>query len=86
MTLTQEGAEVSGTIEGQMGTVEIQSGRVSGSDIKLTISIDAGDETIEITYEGSVEGDQMKGDLETPFGDSEWTARRVSGPGTGGVR
>jgi imidazolonepropionase-like amidohydrolase len=81
MTLTQEGAEVTGTMESQMGSAEIESGKVSGSDISLTISFDAGDETVEITYKGSVEGERMKGEMKTPFGDSDFTGRRVSGPG-----
>ena len=82
-TLTQDGVEVSGSIESPRGRAEIQSGKVSGNELTLTIHVDAGDEAFDITYTGTVEGDEMKGTVETPFGSSVWSAKRVAGPGQG---
>jgi imidazolonepropionase-like amidohydrolase len=82
-TLTQDGSEVTGSIESPQGRAEIQSGKVSGNEITLMIQVDAGDEMFDITYTGTVEGDEMKGNIETPFGSSEWSAKRVAGPGEG---
>ncbi len=82
-TLTQDGVEVSGSIESTRGQAEIQSGKVSGNEITLMIHVDAGDESFDVTYSGTVEGDEMKGTVETPFGSSEWSAKREAGPGQG---
>jgi hypothetical protein len=44
--------------------------------------IEAG-EPMEVTAEGTVEGDEASGSGDAPDGSFTWTAKRTSGPGEG---
>lgn len=85
MTLTQAGADVSGTMESPQGRRSL-SGSVSGNTLSFTISIDAGDEVFEISYQGTVTGEQISGTMSMRMGSGTWTAQRVGGPSGRTVR
>ncbi len=69
----------SGTaVSDQMGTASMR-GRVSGNNISFTINISAGGQQIELTAEGTVEGDRMSGSGESPFGSFTFTGRKSPG-------
>ncbi|RMH18665.1 MAG: hypothetical protein D6701_06075 [Gemmatimonadetes bacterium] len=55
------------------------SGSVSGNSISLTLSLDAGGQSVELTASGTVEGDTMSGSGESPFGEFSFTGRRKPG-------
>jgi imidazolonepropionase-like amidohydrolase len=81
MTLTQEGAEFSGTLDlAEMGPVQVASGSVSGSDITFTLVIRAGGEVVEMETRGTVEGDAASGTGGGPMGEFTWTATRIETP------
>lgn len=84
LELEQEGAEFDGTASGPFGTLDVEDGLVSGSDVSFTIVVDAGGETLELSFSGTVEGDSMSGSGSGPpeMGSFSWEASRTSGPGS----
>jgi len=79
MNLTQEGAEFSGTMELDVGTVRVREGLVSGNEVTFeTVYEDVGQTaTSEVT--GTVEGDEAGGSGRGEGGRFTWKATR-SGP------
>lgn len=65
-TLTQKGAEVTGTYKGQLGESPVM-GTVKGNAVELKYTINAQGMELAITYAGTVEGDTMKGKVS--YGD-----------------
>jgi imidazolonepropionase-like amidohydrolase len=60
-TLTGSVTGVSGEIMGQMGTVSISNGWVSGNKFSFTVSLPIEGNPTDATFSGTLEGDQMKG-------------------------
>ncbi|MDH3289967.1 MAG: hypothetical protein OEO20_14525 [Gemmatimonadota bacterium] len=83
MTLEQDGAEFSGTLVIDMGTMQIQSGAVSGTSFTCTWVLSVGGETMEFDVKGTVEGDEASGTGGGPMGDFSWKARRTGTPERG---
>lgn len=80
MVLEQSECEVSGTLEGQQGSLAFEDGKVEGTRLTFTISIDApSGETIALTVDGEMEADEMTGTLTTPQGTVEFTGKRRQG-------
>lgn len=77
----QEGAAFDGTMESQFGEAKLTDGTVSGSSISFTVSFEIGEESFEIEFTGTVEGDAASGSGDGPQGAFKWTAKRTSGPG-----
>jgi hypothetical protein len=65
-TLTQTGADVTGTYKGQLGEAPVK-GTLKGNALELKYSISAQGTDLTITYSGTVEGDAMKGKVS--YGD-----------------
>jgi hypothetical protein len=65
-TLTQKGADVTGTYKGQLGEAPV-TGTVKGNAVELKYTIDAQGTQLAITYAGTVEGGEMKGKVS--YGD-----------------
>lgn len=60
--------------------LEVQDGTIDGHDIAFVIVMGRGDQTFELTFTGTVDGDTASGTVQTPRGDDrEWTAKRVEG-------
>jgi opacity protein-like surface antigen len=79
MTLTfhfkQDGAKLTGTVDGPQGgePLQIGDGKVDGNKISFVLKIEFGGDTMKITHDGTFEGDEMK--LNT---------KMEGGPGGGG--
>jgi hypothetical protein len=81
--LKQDGEKVTGTISGRQGNdTEIKDGKVD-KDGKLTFSVvrEFNGQQMTAKYNGKVEGDTIKGKMETTRGDGqtrerEWEAKR----------
>ncbi|NIW35567.1 MAG: amidohydrolase family protein [Gemmatimonadetes bacterium] len=82
MTVEQEGADFEGTMQTPFGEARVRDGVVSGNKISFTIVVETG-EPMEVTAEGTVEGEEASGTGESPDGSFTWTAERTSGPGEG---
>ncbi len=85
LELEQEGASFEGSASGQFGTLDVEDGLVSGTDVSFTIVVDAGGETLELSFTGTVEDDTMSGSGSGPpeMGSFSWEASRTGGPGAG---
>lgn len=79
LSLTQEGSDVSGTMESEQGRRPL-SGTLSGNELSFSIEFDAGDEVFEISYKGTVSGDRIRGTMSMRMGSGTWTARKVGEP------
>lgn len=65
LNLTQNEAEVSGTLETMFGNGEITYGRVKGNQLTATAQAEVQGQSVEFTISGTVEGDTVKGSLTT---------------------
>ena len=65
-TLTQKGADVTGTYKGQLGEAPVK-GTMKGNALELKYNINAQGTDLTITYAGTVEGDTIKGKVS--YGD-----------------
>ena len=79
VSFEQVGDSLSGTMETPMGTAPISEGSVHGNEITFTMVFTRGDRSMEITYTGTVQDDEMSGKFVTPRGEVPWTARRKGG-------
>jgi hypothetical protein len=77
ITFKQDGKNLSGTYEGQLGKANLK-GTLEGSDIRFSFKVEAQGQQLEVTYTGKVEGkDSMKGTVKlAEFAEGTWTASR----------
>ncbi len=80
MKVKQEGMKIIGTETVNDDAVEIQEGKVDGSQISFKITRKFGDVEIHATYMGKVAGDSIKGNVEVNVDGNpqtrEWEAKR----------
>ncbi len=77
-TLEQDGEKLKGSMEGRQGATITFEGTVKGKKIEFTIERQGRDgQTIKTKYSGAVEGDSIKGTIESPQGARDWTAKKV---------
>jgi len=74
---------VSGEIMGSMGTVSISDGWVSGNKFNFKITLTVEGAPLEVTFSGTLEGEQMKGTASGGGVSADFTGVHPSG--TGGV-
>ena len=87
--LKQEGEKVTGTVSGRQGAdTEIKDGKIDAEG-KLTFSVsrEFNGNTMTMMYSGKVDGDTIKGKIETKRGDGqtrerEWEAKREKKEGS----
>lgn len=76
MDLKQTGGEFNGTIDSEVGGGTIENGKISGSDVQGIARISVNGNPIDIKINGKVEGETMKGTLDSPFGLIPFTATK----------
>ncbi|MEM8769216.1 MAG: hypothetical protein AAGE43_17365 [Pseudomonadota bacterium] len=76
LTVNEEDGQYSGTYEGRMGLLEIESISRDGNrfEFPLTISVPIGD--IDVFYSGTTEGDSMEGVVRNPRGEVPFSGVR----------
>jgi len=77
MTIKQDGSTISGSLESDRGDEDLQ-GSVEGNDIHFTVSINTPRGAMTLKYSGKVQGDSMRGTLQSPIGNASWSAKRQS--------
>ncbi len=77
LTLTQDGSEVSGTMESELGSTPV-TGTVEGNTLSFTMTLQFGGQSMRLDFSGTIEGDSASGTATTPMGDLNWTARRTA--------
>jgi imidazolonepropionase-like amidohydrolase len=83
--LTGSVTGASGEIMGSMGTVSISDGWVSGNKFSFTISLAIGGNPMDVTFSGTLEGEQMKGTASGGGISVDFTGVPPSGTGAGTV-
>ncbi len=87
LTLKQEGGKLSGKLESEMGSADVSSGTLDGSQFTITVSMQFQNQKFEFTLKGSATKDALEGTLDTPFGEpSDFTATRGPGRAADGAR
>jgi len=86
LTLTQDGSALTGSMEMRRGrpgggqartrTIEIKDGQVDGADFSFVLEMSFGQRSFRQTFKGTVDGDTMKGTIETPRGSNPFTGKR----------
>jgi hypothetical protein len=76
LTIQQTGSEISGTLVGNRSNAF--QGTLEGNKIQFTVNMETRRGSITLTYSGAVQGDSMKGTIETPRGNGKWSAVRES--------
>jgi hypothetical protein len=75
MTIKQDGSKIFGSLESDRGDEDLQ-GSIEGNDIHFTVSINTPHGAMTLQYRAKVQGDSMKGTLQSPIGNGSWSAKR----------
>jgi hypothetical protein len=76
-SLKQDGTTLSGTYKGALGEAPI-TGTVSGNEVTIKFKANAQGADLDVTYQGTVEGDTMKGKVSLgEFGEGTFTGKKV---------
>ncbi|HEX7315447.1 MAG TPA: amidohydrolase family protein [Pyrinomonadaceae bacterium] len=88
LTLQQQGDRLTGSLQGQLGSGNIASGTVTGSDINFTAPITLpapASQTTDAIFTGTITGGEMRGSVQVVGrGPGTFTATRAGGPPAGG--
>jgi hypothetical protein len=77
LTLKQDGEKVTGSLTSPQGEAPLE-GTFKGGKLVLSMSIDAGGQALTITFDGALEKDTLKGNVDFGgFGSATWTATRA---------
>jgi hypothetical protein len=72
----QDGEKLTGKYMGMFGEAPL-TGTVKGDWIRFQFKLSQGGESIEVTYEGVIQGDSMKGKADySGMASGTWTAKR----------
>jgi hypothetical protein len=80
LVIQQDGSKIKGTLTGQRGEAPLE-GSVDGNKISFTVTRETPNGTFTIEYNGTVEGDSMKGTMHSQMFDGQWSAKRAGGAG-----
>jgi imidazolonepropionase-like amidohydrolase len=77
LSLRREGEQITGTFSGPTGSFAIQNAVVSGNQLRFSVSLQMGGDTMQATVTGTIEGDSMRGVMMMPaLGSFEFTGSR----------
>jgi hypothetical protein len=75
-TFVQEGNKLTGTVSGGQGETPL-AGSVKGNEVKFTVTRQTPNGEMKTEYTATVEGDTMKGSVESPRGKRDWSATKA---------
>lgn len=76
LVLIQQGAQLSGTMQTQLGTTEIKDGKVTANGFEFSASVNVGEATVDIIVRGTVTGNQVSGTIDSNQGNFPFTGTR----------
>ena len=76
MELKQTADNFNGTLSSQLGGGTVENGKVSGNNVQGTAKVTVNGNPLDLKMDGTVEGNTMKGTLDSPFGLIPFTATR----------
>jgi hypothetical protein len=72
--------KVTGTYEGRIGPIKLDEAELEGDELSCEFEIEFNDNTIEVEFEGKIDGDEVTGTVEISGGDQAqefpWVATR----------
>ncbi len=75
LSFDQQGATFSGTMQSEFGPSQITNGTISGAGFRFQTQVNIG-QTVDVTFEGTVTGNQMSGTVSSPTGAATFTGTR----------
>jgi len=63
LTLKKDGDQIIGSLTSPMGTVPVKSGTINGKELRLTLTVEMGGQSMEVVMTGTIEGDSIKGSV-----------------------
>jgi hypothetical protein len=77
MNLKQDGQKVTGTLVSPQGEAPVE-GTYTDGKLLLSLTVDAGGQVMTITFDGVLEKDTLKGNVDFGgFGSATWSASRA---------
>ena len=77
LILKQDGEKITGSLNSPQGEAPLE-GTFKGGKLVLSMSVDAGGQALVITFDGALEKDTLKGNVDFGgFGSATWTATRA---------
>jgi imidazolonepropionase-like amidohydrolase len=77
MTVTQSGGTLEGTMNTEMGTVQVTDGRVTGQSVTFSVTVPISGQTTIVVFRGTVEGNRMRGTADLgAMGSASFTGER----------
>ena len=76
-TFKQDGNKLTGTVVGGRGGESPLEGTVKGNEVKFTVTRTTPNGEMKSEYTATVEGDTMKGSVESPRGKRDWSATKA---------
>jgi len=76
LALTQQAAQLAGTMQTQLGTSQVKDGKVTAEGFTFSSTVEFGGSTIEIIVKGTVTGNQISGTIDSPQGAVPFSGTR----------
>lgn len=76
MELKQTDDNFNGTLSSRFGDGSVENGKVSGNNVQGTAKVSVQGSPLDLKIDGTVEGDTMKGTLDSAFGLIPFTAKK----------
>lgn len=76
LTLKTDGNKLTGTMKGQRGETPLE-GTVDGNKITFTVTRQTPNGEFKQTFNGTVDGDNIKGTVQMGENSRDWTAKRA---------
>lgn len=73
---SMEGEELKGVFQGMTGDVEMEALTFEDNELKFTVTIDAGGQSMVIDFEATIEGDTLEGFLSMEYGEANITGKK----------
>lgn len=73
---SMEGETLKGLFKGTTGDYEMEDLSFKGSELKFTVTIDAGGQTMRIDYSATIEEDSLEGFLSMEYGEANITGKK----------
>ncbi len=77
LNLTQQGEILSGSLETQLGTTPIKTGKVTAEGFNFTTTVELGGSTFDLDVSGKVSGNEISGTMTTPQGAFAFSGTRT---------
>jgi len=77
LMLEQRGERLSGRVESPFGTADITDGSATGNSFRIATTANIGGQSTDITFEGSVSGNQVSGTVTSSRGTFPFSGTRT---------